>query len=113
MFLPSTSTSCLLSASLVQPRRSHSQDGLLLCGGCCEHDAEHSCEEFSPATGNWARTNHTLQERRVAHMSWRVEPEGTILMDGITSEIVKHDGTTERSFDLKYPAKLYETFKQL
>ena len=39
-------------------------------------------------------------------MSWRVEPEGTILMGGqestTTSEIVKHDGTTERTFDMKY-----------
>ena len=39
-------------------------------------------------------------------MSWSVEPEGTILMGGqestTTSEIVKHDGTTERTFDMKY-----------
>ena len=56
-------------------------------------------------------------------MSWSVEPEGTILMGGFpddwitlnsiqfnskfrnslnSSEIVKHDGTTEKTFDLKY-----------
>ena len=69
-----------------------------------------SCEEFSPATGTWALTNHTLQEERASHVSWSVE-EGSILMGGAsrtTSEIVKHDGTTETSFDMKYDT-WYET----
>ena len=69
-----------------------------------------SCEEFSPATGTWART-HTLQEDREDHVSWSVE-EGTLLMGGFqhetTSEIVKHDGTTETSFEMKYDT-WYET----
>ena len=60
MFLPSTSTSCQLP-SLEVERENHSQDGLLLCGGTFSSD---TYEEFSPATGTWARTNHTLQEER-------------------------------------------------
>ena len=104
VFLPSTSTSCQLPG-LVLERYFHTQDNLLVCGGDFYDDAMTSCEEFSPATGTWARTNHTLQERRYAHVSWSVE-EGTLLMggyySGTTSEIVKHDGTTETSFDLKY-----------
>ena len=115
MFLPSTSTSCLMSASLVIGRYGHTQDGLLACGGGYDSDAPTSCEEFSPATGTWARTNHTLQEERRDHVSWSVE-EGTILMGGwgsqTTSEIVKHDGTTETSFEMKYDTA-YETIQKL
>ena len=104
VFLPATSTSCQLPG-LVLGRWSHTQDGLLLCGGDGDTGAPTSCEEFSPATGTWARTSHTLQERRWNHVSWSVE-EGTLLMGGVisgtTSEIVKHNGTTETSFDMKY-----------
>ena len=110
VFLPSTSTSCELPG-LVEGRYYQTQEGLLLCGAF-EGGAGHSCEEFSPATGTWARTNHTLQQQRGAHVSWSVE-EGTILMggwySGTTSEIVKHDGTTETSFDMKHDTA-YETF---
>ena len=98
VFLPGTGSSCLVSASLVLDRFWHSQDGLLACGGT-------TCEQFSPATGAWALTSHTLQVYREGHVSWSLEPEGTILMGGLlgyTSEIMKHDGTTERSFDMKY-----------
>ena len=107
VFHPSTSTKCLMSSSLMIERAAHSQDSLLACGGLGD-DA--SCEEFSPATGTWAFTNHTLLEGREYHVSWAVE-EGTILMGGLysdsmtSSEIVKHDGTTERSFDLKYQTR--------
>ena len=104
VFLPATSASCELPG-LVVGRSGHTQDTLLLCGGSNYYDAYYSCEEFSPATGTWARTSHKLQKPRGAHVSWTVE-EGTLLMGGAysrnTSEIVKHDGTTETSFDLKY-----------
>ena len=112
VFLPSNSTSCRLPG-LVLGRSSHTQAGLLACGGYYETydddaEAETSCEEFSPATGTWARTSHTLQESRYGHVSWSVE-EGTLLMGGAfsdtTSEIVKHDGTTETSFDMKYETR--------
>ena len=103
VFLPSTSTSCQLPG-LVVGRYEHTQDNLLVCGSYYS-DAGHSCEEFSPATGTWARTSHTLQQSRYGHVSWSVE-EGTLLMGGgyslTTSEIAKHDGTTETSFDMKY-----------
>ena len=102
VFLPATSTSCQLAASLVQGRDGHTQDGLLACGG--DH-LDTSCEQFSPATGTWALTVNPLLEVRRAHVSWSVE-EGTILMGGgyqkTASEIVKNDGTTEWSLDLKY-----------
>ena len=102
VFLPATSTSCQLAARLVQGRDGHTQDGLLACGG--DHP-DTSCEEFSPATGTWAITVNPLLRVRRAHVSWSVE-EGTILMGGgyqkTASEIVKHDGTTEWSLDLKY-----------
>ena len=101
MFRPATASSCLVTASQVQERQDHSQEGLLLCGGS---EALTSCEEFSPATGTWTTTGHTLQEWRGKHVSWSVE-EGTLLMGGYfsdTTEIVKHDGTTETSFGLQY-----------
>ena len=113
VFLPATSTSCQLAAYLVQGRDGHTQDGLLACGG--DH-LDTSCEQFSPATGTWARTSHTLQQRRYGHVSWSVE-EGTILMGGghqygarLTTEIVKHGGTTETSFHMKY-GTMYETIQ--
>ena len=103
VFLPSTSTSCQLPG-MVFGRHGHTLDNLLACGGCCG-EAGHSCEEFSPATGLWTNTFHTLLEGRDRHVSWSVE-EGTLLMGGgyslTTSEIAKHDGTTETSFDMKY-----------
>ena len=75
-----------------------------MCGGR-DGDAPTTYEEFSPPTGTWALTSHTLQEERASHVAWSVE-EGTVLMGGeysdTTSEIVKQDGTTERTFDLKY-----------
>ena len=111
VFLPSTSTSCELPG-LVMGRGGHTQDNLLACGGYYYSDARTSCEEFSPATGTWALTSHTLQEYRYGHVSWSVE-EGTLLMGGYfsdTTEIVKHDGTTETSFDMKYHTE-YETIQ--
>ena len=111
VFLPSTSTSCQLPG-LVLGRYRHTQDTFLLCGSTYS-DAWTSCEEFSPATGTWALTNHTLQKSRYGHVSWSVE-EGTLLMGGFssgtTSEIVKHDATTETSFEMKYDT-VYETIQ--
>ena len=105
VFLPATSASCQLAPRLQLPRESHSLAGLLACGGTFNSEAATTCEQFSPATGAWALTSHTLQVYREGHVSWSLEPEGTILMGGLlgyTSEIMKHDGTTERSFDMKY-----------
>ena len=109
VFHPATSTSCQLPG-MVERREDHTLEGLLACGGDVYTEAGHSCEEFSPATGTWALTS-TLQEARYDHVSWSVE-EGTLLMGGFqhetTSEIVKHDGTTETSFEMKYDT-WYET----
>ena len=115
VFLPSTATSCELPG-LVLKRVEHSLDGFLACGGGCfgDIDPRTSCEEFSPATGTWALPNHPLQEERASHVSWSVE-EGTLLMGGAFSwtpsaEIVKQDGITETSFEMKYDTK-YETIQ--
>ena len=139
VFLPPTSTSCQLPGLVARHGRDrHSQDGLLACGGgCCGPDPDTSCEEFRPATGTWARTNHTVQQERWghtypvlqctvpyctvlcctvlyctvlycrwAHVSWSPGSEGTLLLggrwSGATAEVVKQDGTTETSFELKY-----------
>ena len=104
VFRPSTSSSCLLPRMVVA-RSAHTLDTFLICGGEASQ-AWTSCEQFSPATGTWALTNHTLQEKRETHVSWTVE-EGTILMGGVwgagrRSEIVRHDGTTERTFFLRH-----------
>ena len=111
VFFPSTSTSCELP-ELAVLRVDHTLNTFLLCGGG-DDAAGHSCEEFSPAAGIWVTTSHTLQEERHNHVSWSVE-EGTILMGGYysqtTSEIEKHDGTTETSFDMRYNTE-YETIQ--
>ena len=61
VFLPSTATSCELP-ELVVRRSDHTLDGFLACGGY-NSDALTSCEEFSPTTGTWALTTHTLKRR--------------------------------------------------
>ena len=86
----------------------------MLCGGerpvRYGFEGHKNCYNYSIKKG-WFKTRHILKENRYGHVSWSVEPEGTILMGGIvgdgrqplnSSEIVKHDGTTERTFDLKY-----------
>ena len=42
---------------------------------------KHTCFNHS-ITDGWFCSGHILQEKRVGHVSWSVEPEGTILMGG-------------------------------
>ena len=110
VFLPAASSSCVLAA-LPDTREYHSQEGLLLCGGSYyDTSSGHSCLHFSTASGTWARTQHRLLEWRRDHVSW-TRGSDVVLMGGqqhgapTTSEIVKHDGTVEEGFDLKYHAE--------
>ena len=102
LYLPSSNTSCMLPA-LPDARYYHSQDGTLLCGG----DQEASCLTFNLTTGGWTRTPHNLTQERHGHVTWPVE-DGAILIGGEgsdaenTSEIVRHDGTNEPTFNLHY-----------
>ena len=113
VFIPSSGTSCLLP-NIPESRTDHSLNGFLLCGDYYDSEKGHSCLQFDPSSGTWARTGHTLLQWRAQHVSWTVA-EGTILMGGSntggetdatsTSEIVKHDGSVEEAFNLKYPTR--------
>merc|ERR1711936_714037 len=65
VYHPGTNTSCTLP-SLPEKIRSHSQDGLVLCGGY--PDSGSSCYTLDPNTGQWTKT-HSLSERREGHSS--------------------------------------------
>ena len=45
-------------------------------------EGKHTCFNHSITKG-WFRSEHVLRERRIGHVSWNVEPEGTILMGGV------------------------------
>ena len=85
-----------------KPKSFHTQSGLTACGG----DASDiwSCIKFED--GSWTTLTDNLVEKRGDHSSW-VNPDGDILLIGgggslTTTEIVYQDGTSIRSFDLKY-----------
>ena len=66
-----------------------------------------SCIKFED--GSWTTLTDNLVEERYYHSSW-VNPDGDILLIGgsgglSTTEIVYQDGTSIRSFDLKYDIK--------
>merc|ERR1712131_478412 len=63
-----------------------------------------SCIKFED--GSWTTLTDNLVEERRSHSSW-VTPDGDILLiggfySGTTTEIVYQNGTSIRSFDLKY-----------
>ena len=82
VFHPATSTSCQLPR-MVLDRYGHTQDNLLLCGGDGDSEAATTCEQFSPATGTWARPSHTLQDERASHVSWHTADGGIHLWNYI------------------------------
>ena len=62
-------------------------------------------------SGEWSVTPHTLAYGRNDASYWPVE-EGIILMGGCcsddiytSSELVRHDGGVEKSFDLRYEVR--------
>lgn len=52
---------------LPDPRHSHSQTGLVTCGG---GETPASCLTFSPASGAWAASHTLAKPGREAHSSW-------------------------------------------
>merc|ERR1719342_980004 len=90
-----------------QSKRYHTQSGLTACGGDYS-GTERSCIKFED--GSWTTLTDNLVEKREYHSSW-VSPDGDILVIGgsgsfTTTEIVYQNGTSIRSFDLKYDTKL-------
>jgi len=89
-----------------QYKDSHTQSGLTACGGEVI-GTERSCIKFED--GSWTTLTDNLVEQRRSHSSW-INPDGDILLIGgydslTTTEIVYQDGTSIRSFDLKYNTK--------
>ena len=90
-----------------QSKYDHSQSGLIACGGSYEIDTMRSCIKFED--GSWTTLTDNLVEERYSHSSW-INPDGDILLIGgdlslSTTEIVYQNGTSFRSFDLKYDAE--------
>jgi len=87
---------------------SHTQSGLTACGGDnwpgSGSNTSRSCIKFE--AGSWTTLTDNLVEERDDQSSW-VTPDGDILLIGgfdseTTTEIVYQNGTSIRSFDLKY-----------
>ena len=89
--------------NLPDDRYSHTQSGLVTCGGY-RSDTRTSCLTFS--SGQW-RTSHQLQHSRYHHSSW-MSQHGVVLMGGstwdsqTTTEMLTEDGQSSPSFTLKY-----------
>ena len=80
----------------------HTQSRLTACGDGGNEDR--SCINFE--AGSWTTLTDELVYPRYYHSSW-VTPQGGILLIGgtaspTTTEIVYQNGTSIRSFDLKY-----------
>ena len=105
MFNPhSSSSSCSYLNQDRAPwtRIYHKQVGLTVCGDNWNGDNPKNCETF--VDGQW-RVSHNLPERRVLHSIWH-SPEGILLMggyySGLTTELLKADGTSVYKFALPY-----------
>ena len=90
-----------------QSKRVHSQSGLTACGGGGYGNEKRSCIKF--VAGSWTTLNDNLLFERYDHSSW-ITLDGDILLIGgfhnaTTTEIVYQNGTSIRSFDLKYRIK--------
>ena len=105
---PFTKTSCVLP-NLPIGKFSHTQDGLLLCGG---FEDKNTCLTWNQGAWN---VSHHLNSLRVGHSSWTpVSGTHTYLMgsnqliqrdQSHTTDIVGPDGVVEQGFDLHYGAK--------
>ena len=100
-------SSCWLP-SLPEGRWSHSQSGLVICGGGAGEETRGSCSAL--VAGAWL-PSHTLQVQRWNHLSW--ETEGGILLlggwdsgAGRTTELLSPtSSTTTEKFVLPYETR--------
>ena len=88
-----------------QSKYGHTQSGLTACGDGGSGDRR--CIKFE--AGSWTTLTDNLVELRTRHSSW-INPDGDILLIGgsgslTTTEIVNQNGTSIRSFDLKYDTR--------
>ena len=99
VFNPNTGTSCVITGKLDQPRRYHTGDGNLVCGG---YNAGRLSSCNNVANGDTIN----LLNGRYLHTSWSTEA-GIYLLGGYpssnlrTTELVTGD-TTQAGFELKY-----------
>ena len=106
LYVPSSNVSCSLP-KLPGDRRFHTLERSgLLCGGYDSVDPQDTCLQWSPDTGSWEELLH-LDISRYNHVSWTPDNGiGTYLMGGDyderTTTLIKHDGTQEAAFPLKY-----------
>ena len=96
--------------SLPSARRSHTQTGLVECGGfnLGDNTTQNTCVTFNDDEddedyGYWVKT-HNLEMKRTDHSSW-ASPQGVILIGGntarTTTELLTNNGKTKPSFELK------------
>ena len=94
---------------LPENRSSHTQSGLVACGGGF---TRYSCLYFVPDM--WIHS-HDLIHARWSHIQWS-SPSGLILMGGYTSatssEILTDDGKSLENFALKYKTKYFRSSKK-
>ena len=104
LFNPNTGTSCVITGKLDQPRRYHTGDGNLVCGGY-GNDPGLISSCYNVATGD---TINLLNERS-SHTSWSTDA-GIYLLGGNpssnfrTTELITGD-TTQAGFGLKYDTR--------
>jgi len=90
---------------LTNERHHHTQSGLTACGGNGRGTLR-GCIKFE--AGSWINLTDDLTIQREEHSSWMMADGGILLMGGVISkstEIVYQNGTSIRSFDLKYDAE--------
>ena len=99
---------------LPESRYSHTQSGLVMCGGF-EGTQLKSCQTFS--NGVWEDTHsNSLIQSRYDHSAWS-SPLGIVLLGGhrspTTTEVLTSDGESTEFFSLKYGIEYYYTFWNL
>ena len=103
----STNGSSLCSLpDMSQSKMQHTQSGLIACGGYDIYENRLNCSKF--VSGSWVSLTENLLCDRYRHSSW-INPEGDILLIGgagrfcsETTEILYQNGSSSRSFNLKY-----------
>jgi len=87
---------------LPDERYSHTQSGLITCGGGATSDSWTSCLSFT--NGQWV-TSHQLQQSRYQHSSW-MSQHGVLLVGGSDSgnstEKLTENGGSTQAFTLEY-----------